>query len=113
VSGDDRQLGSNLGFAGNPSTQPLQQSWFARIFHIKPASKILCFSVSKRKARKEIVTILREWKRYGMRDVVVDKVRNVVHGRVGAVNCKFSFVDLAPAIPHNISNWANGFGLRM
>jgi serine/threonine-protein kinase HSL1, negative regulator of Swe1 kinase len=66
-----------------------QRSWIAKLFNVKPASKFICFSVSKRKARHEISKILREWKRYGIRNVQVDKERNVVFGRVAAKNCRF------------------------
>ena len=66
-----------------------QRSWIAKLFNVKPASKFICFSVSKRKARHEISKILREWKQYGIRNVQVDKERNVVFGRVAAKNCRF------------------------
>ncbi|KAG9231795.1 hypothetical protein BJ875DRAFT_498008 [Amylocarpus encephaloides] len=63
-----------------------QQNWLAKLFHVKPASKYICFSVNKRRARQEITTVLREWKRYGIRDVQVDKERNIVFGKVAAKN---------------------------
>ncbi|TVY83053.1 Serine/threonine-protein kinase [Lachnellula suecica] len=63
-----------------------QQNWLAKLFNVKPASKFICFSVSRRRARQEITTVLREWKRYGLRDVQVDKERNIVFGKVGEKN---------------------------
>ncbi|KAG0651271.1 Serine threonine-kinase HSL1 [Hyphodiscus hymeniophilus] len=63
-----------------------QQNWFAKLFNVKPASKIICFSVSDRRARQEIVTILKEWKRYGIRELQVDKKANRVFGKVVAKN---------------------------
>ncbi|TVY35656.1 Serine/threonine-protein kinase [Lachnellula subtilissima] len=63
-----------------------QQNWLAKLFHMKPASKFICFSVSRRRARREITTVLRDWRRYGIRDVQVDKERNIVFGKVGATN---------------------------
>ncbi|TVY93337.1 Serine/threonine-protein kinase [Lachnellula willkommii] len=63
-----------------------QQNWLAKLFHMKPASKFICFSVSRRRARREITTVLRDWRRYGIRDVQVDKDRNIVFGKVGATN---------------------------
>jgi len=63
-----------------------QQNWLAKLFHVKPASKFICFSVSKRRARREIATVLRDWRRYGIKDVQVDKERNIVFGKVGATN---------------------------
>ncbi|TVY49671.1 Serine/threonine-protein kinase [Lachnellula occidentalis] len=63
-----------------------QQNWLAKLFHVKPASKFICFSVARRRARREITTVLREWRRYGIRDVQADKQRNIVFGKVGATN---------------------------
>ncbi|OJD11349.1 CAMK/CAMKL/GIN4 protein kinase [Emergomyces pasteurianus Ep9510] len=68
------------------------QNWFARFFHVKPATKTLAFQVSKIRARKEVVKILHEWKKYGMEDVHFDKENNIVRGRVAEVN----FLRLSP-----------------
>lgn len=68
-----------------------QRNWLAKLFHVKPAARFLCFSVSQRTARKEIVIVFRDWKKYGMRDIQVDKRRNVVFARVGPKNCKHSY----------------------
>jgi hypothetical protein len=64
-----------------------RRNWLATLFNVKPVSKSICFSVSNRRARQEIVTILKEWKRYGIRDLQVDKKRNIVFGKVAAKNC--------------------------
>ncbi|PGG96150.1 CAMK/CAMKL/GIN4 protein kinase [Blastomyces parvus] len=74
------------------SRRPGGQNWFARFFHIKPASKTLAFQVSKLRARKEVVKILHEWEKYGMEEVHSDKERNIVTGRVAEVN----FLRLSP-----------------
>ncbi|KAH7037585.1 uncharacterized protein B0I36DRAFT_420402 [Microdochium trichocladiopsis] len=63
-----------------------QQNWLARLFHVKPATRYLCFCISRRRARREIAVLLREWRKYGIRDVDVDKERNIVFARVGAKN---------------------------
>lgn len=65
------------------------QNWFARFFHIKPATRVVALQTSKTKARKEVYKTLREWKQYGMEDVRLDKAENIVYGRVGEGNCKF------------------------
>lgn len=65
-----------------------QQNWLAKLFHVKPASKFICFCVSKRAARLEVAKVLKDWKRYGIKDVQVDKQRNIVFGKVGKENCK-------------------------
>lgn len=66
------------------------QNWFARVFQIKPASRVIALNTSKVKGRKELYKLLREWKKYGMEDVYMDKSNSVVHGRVSEVNCKFN-----------------------
>jgi serine/threonine-protein kinase HSL1, negative regulator of Swe1 kinase len=63
-----------------------QQNWLAKLFHVKPASRFICFSVSRRIARREITIVLRGWKPHGIRDVQVDKGRNIVFGKLGATN---------------------------
>ncbi|KAF8859414.1 Pkinase-domain-containing protein [Acephala macrosclerotiorum] len=63
-----------------------QRNWLAKLFNVKPAARYLCFSVSQRRARKEIVIIFRDWKKYGMRDIQVDKARNIVFAKVGPKN---------------------------
>ncbi|MCJ1386530.1 hypothetical protein MMC17_009656 [Xylographa soralifera] len=70
--------------------QPQPQNWLARFLHIKPASKVFAFQVSSTKARKDIVSILRDWKRYGIRDVVVDKVAGRLWARVAEENRMFN-----------------------
>ncbi|MCJ1403782.1 hypothetical protein MMC11_007005 [Xylographa trunciseda] len=66
--------------------QPQPQNWLARFLHIKPASKVFTFQVSSIKARKDIAGILRDWKRYGIRDLVVDKVAGRLWARVAEEN---------------------------
>ncbi|KAK5276926.1 serine/threonine-protein kinase gin4 [Cryomyces antarcticus] len=63
-----------------------ERSWFARFLHIKPASKVLCLQVGRGRARTEIVKLLRQWRQYGIRDLVFDRERNVISGRVDKVN---------------------------
>ncbi|KAI0097957.1 hypothetical protein GGR51DRAFT_565996 [Nemania sp. FL0031] len=63
-----------------------QQNWLARLFRVKPATKYLCFSISRRRARQETVILLKEWRKYGIRDVEVDKKRNIVFARLGKQN---------------------------
>lgn len=65
-----------------------QQNWLARLFRVKPATKHLCFSISPRRARQETVILLKEWRQYGIRDIEVDKQRNIVFAQLGQKNCK-------------------------
>ncbi len=68
----------------------VHQNWLARLFRVKPATRNICFSISKRRARQEVAILLREWRQYGMKDVQVDKERNIVFARVSRKNCKFT-----------------------
>lgn len=83
--------GTNTTSLENPRTRQIepQQTWIARLFHVKPATKYICLSVTNRRARQEIANLLRDWRKYGARDIVVDKDRNMVFGRVGAKNCEY------------------------
>ncbi|XDG07610.1 hypothetical protein ABKA04_007225 [Annulohypoxylon sp. FPYF3050] len=63
-----------------------QRSWLARLFRVKPETRYLCFSQSQRHTRQELSILLKQWRRYGMRDVVVDRERNLVFARVGKKN---------------------------
>jgi serine/threonine-protein kinase HSL1 (negative regulator of Swe1 kinase) len=75
-----------------------QQNWLARLFHVKPLTQHIVFAVSKQRARHEIYSLLKEWKKYGARDVVLDKERSIIFGRVDAKNCWFSLNFLARPI---------------
>lgn len=66
-----------------------RQNWMAKLFNMKPPARYICFAVSKQRGRREIAILLREWKKYGIRDLQMDKQRNIVFGKVGAANCKF------------------------
>ncbi|KAI9788844.1 MAG: hypothetical protein M1816_006508 [Peltula sp. TS41687] len=63
-----------------------QRNWLARILHIKPASQIFCFTTSKVRARREVASVLRDWRRYGLKDIMVNKQRNMISGRVDVQN---------------------------
>lgn len=66
----------------------VQQNWLARLFRVKPATRHLCFSMPRRRARQEVAILLREWRQFGIKDVEVDKERNIIFARVGAQNGK-------------------------
>jgi hypothetical protein len=74
----------------------VQQNWLARLFRVKPAMRHLCFNMPKRRGRQEVAILLREWRKYGIKDVEVDKERNIIFARVGAKNCKFPRLPLYP-----------------
>lgn len=74
--------------AGSRKIEP-RQNWLARLFHVKPATRYLCLQISCRRARQEVAILLREWRKWGIRDVEVDKERNVLFARVGKKNCEY------------------------
>ncbi|KAL2001789.1 hypothetical protein VTN02DRAFT_1217 [Thermoascus thermophilus] len=61
-------------------------NWFARFFHLKPATRVIALKISKVKARKEVYRVLRDWKQYGVEELHLDKERSVIYGRVGDAN---------------------------
>lgn len=69
-----------------------QQNWLSRLFRVKPATRHLCLGMSQRRARQEVAMLLRDWRRYGIRDIEVDKERNIVFAKVGSGNCKCLFI---------------------
>ena len=76
-------------------TRPIQQrahNWLARFLGIKPAVHVLCFQVNKLRARREIANVFREWRKFGMRDVIVDKAAGRVWARVDGNNCLSPFL---------------------
>ncbi|KAJ5595539.1 uncharacterized protein N7459_001747 [Penicillium hispanicum] len=62
------------------------QNWFARVFQIKPASRIIALNTTKVKGRKEVYKMLRDWKDFGMENVYMDKNNSIVHGQLGELN---------------------------
>lgn len=75
--------------ASSHRTIEVKQNWLARLFRVKPATSHLCMTISRRRARQEVAILLREWRKYGIRGIQVDKQRNVIFARVGAKNCEY------------------------
>ena len=86
--GNEDKMASISGSSSGVRQIEVHQNWLARLFRVKPATRYLCLTIPKRRARQEIAILLREWRRFGIRDVEVDKERNVIFARVGAKNCK-------------------------
>lgn len=63
-----------------------ERSWFARFLNIKPASKLVCFSIPRGRARQEIVLLLKEWQRHGIRDLEYSREHNSISARVDRIN---------------------------
>lgn len=83
---------------------PQPQNWLARFLRIKPAVSVMCFQVSKVRARKEVAGVFREWRKYGMRDIVVDKAAGRIWARVDVKNCMchFSSHPSSLILPHSV-----------
>ncbi|KAH0596785.1 hypothetical protein MHUMG1_05093 [Metarhizium humberi] len=64
----------------------VKQNWLTRLFRVKPATGYLCMTLTCQRARQEVVILLRDWRRYGIRIAQVDKQRNIVFGRLRAKN---------------------------
>ncbi|KAL7951911.1 hypothetical protein V8C42DRAFT_356946 [Trichoderma barbatum] len=73
--------------SGSSRNIEVKQNWLTRLFRVKPATSCICMTLSRKRARQEVATLLRKWRRYGITDVEVDRERNIVFARVGAENC--------------------------
>jgi len=72
--------------SGPTTSSGPERSWFARFLNIKPASKILCFSIPRGRARQELVLLLKEWQRHGIRDLEYSREQNTIAARVDKTN---------------------------
>ncbi|KPM40422.1 hypothetical protein AK830_g6159 [Neonectria ditissima] len=86
--GHSKTANSKLNDSGSGGVRNIEvkQSWLARLFRVKPATSHLCMTISRRRARQEIAIVLREWRKYGIRGIQVDKQRNIVFARVAPKN---------------------------
>ncbi|KAK4548136.1 hypothetical protein LTR36_010005 [Oleoguttula mirabilis] len=71
---------------GPPTSDGPERSWFARFFHIKPAVKVICFSIPRGRARQELVILFKEWQRHGVRDLEYSRETNTITARVDKQN---------------------------
>ena len=70
----------------NPPSAAPERSWFARFFHIKPATHVLCFELPRGRARQELVMLFKEWQRHGVRDLQYSRESNSISARVDKSN---------------------------
>ncbi|RKF72601.1 putative serine threonine-protein kinase gin4 [Golovinomyces cichoracearum] len=87
----DIKFGSSEGLSINQENDKLrlvapQRNWWAKLFKVKPIVRFICFSISRKRARLETLNLLREWKRFGIQDIEVDKRRSIITGQVGVEN---------------------------
>jgi len=89
---DHRPVPSMEGVAvSSAARSEASQNWFAKFLHLKPATSFVVMQASKAQSRREIVKILREWRKFGLRDVAVEKrpTGDLIRARVDTVNCEY------------------------
>ncbi|RMZ71023.1 serine threonine- kinase GIN4 [Pyrenophora seminiperda CCB06] len=64
----------------------MQMNWLSRFLHIKPANKTLCFQIGRGKVRQDLVRLLRDWQRFGVHDVSLDREANSICARIDKSN---------------------------
>ncbi|CAA9960035.1 Serine/threonine-protein kinase GIN4 [Pyrenophora teres f. maculata] len=64
----------------------MQMNWLSRFLHIKPANKTLCFQIGRGKVRQDLVRLLRDWQRFGVHDVSLDREANSIGARIDKSN---------------------------
>ncbi|KAK5064739.1 hypothetical protein LTR84_000573 [Exophiala bonariae] len=66
----------------------INQNWFARLFNVRPATRVLCLVITKTRARRELLKILNHWHQYGLRDVVTERRAgtDIIRARLDAEN---------------------------
>ncbi|KAF2655256.1 Pkinase-domain-containing protein [Lophiostoma macrostomum CBS 122681] len=72
---------------GSPVHGPeVHTNWLSRFLHIKPATGVLCFQIGRGKVRQDLVRLLRDWQRFGVRDVNFDRDSNIINARIDKNN---------------------------
>src|SRR5690349_21627251 len=72
--------------AGPPE---MQVNWLSRFLHTKPASAVLCLRVGRGKVRQDFARLLRDWQRFGVEDVSVNRASNSINARIDKQNRKY------------------------
>ncbi|KAF2036063.1 Pkinase-domain-containing protein [Setomelanomma holmii] len=90
LSGFDLGPEHNGDAAARTGPPEMQMNWLSRFLHIKPANRTLCFHIGRGKVRQDLVRLLRDWQRFGIRDVTFDRETNIINARVDRNNRKYS-----------------------
>ncbi|KAH6605624.1 serine threonine- kinase gin4 [Trichoderma cornu-damae] len=85
---DRKGQGWHRTSSGSSRNIEVKQNWLTRLFRVKPATSYICMTLPRKRARQEVAALLREWRKYGIRSIQVDRERNIVFARVGAKNCE-------------------------
>ncbi|EZF30011.1 CAMK/CAMKL/GIN4 protein kinase [Trichophyton interdigitale MR816] len=68
------------------TTASYTNTWFSRFMLMKPAFKVLALNISKPRAKKEVVKLFKEWKKYGLEGLHLDNQNDIICGSVGELN---------------------------
>ena len=74
----------------------VRRNWLVKLFNIQPHRDYICFAISSNKVRHEILNTLRDWRKYGIRGIYIERKRNTVFAEVGPNNCKFTLLFSRP-----------------
>ncbi|USP81209.1 uncharacterized protein yc1106_08483 [Curvularia clavata] len=90
--------------AGPPE---MQVNWLSRFLHIKPASAVLCLRVGRGKVRQDFARLLRDWQRFGVEDVSVNRASNSINARIDKQNRKYIHTSYASFVfsEWRLRNW--------
>lgn len=83
------------GFSAPARAPEVQTNWLSRFLHIKPASEVLCFQVKRGKVRQDLVRLLRDWQRFGIKDVTSDRETNIIKARIDKDNREYTELPFA------------------
>jgi len=72
-----------------PRDLGIQRSWLSRFLKIKPATTTICFQAGRGLVRHKLMRLLRSAKAVGMRDVELDRERNLIFASLDANNGSF------------------------
>ncbi|KAG9759729.1 Pkinase-domain-containing protein, partial [Aureobasidium melanogenum] len=62
------------------------RSWFSRFLRLRPEVRTLAFNVPRTRARTELVRMLREWQRHGIKDLTYFPQDNAITASIDKVN---------------------------
>lgn len=69
-----------------PRDLGVQRSWLSRFLNIKPATSTICFQAGRGVVRHKLMRLLRASGAVGMRDVELDRERNLIFARLDSNN---------------------------
>ncbi|THY89412.1 Pkinase-domain-containing protein [Aureobasidium pullulans] len=68
------------------SAETATRSWFSRFLRLRPEVRTLAFNVPRTRARTELVRMLREWQRHGIKDLTYFPQDNAITASIDKVN---------------------------